>query len=342
MGTIHTQDSDTATTDLSGVLTGLVQQPCDQGPAYSAERQTCQLKFKGPYDVMKDINDVVGTTLSAAVQKLPADVWQNFKFPTPPPDTKWWVRSTSLEQLEAGDHAVLTMTLDTKPSDYDPSQQQGSFDPYQDTWQLRWESYTLKPAAFCKNEPHQDRELTSMTGHEELTGYADRQHVDYFMQAGKDNCGFAAGPQHYWYRTTDGDFLLNDAEELVLKKTLTDTNALWHYPVLTHQTTQNHYSQNVSSFISSNVKYAPTVGEDVDHVVNGLPAGCPYNFPSGDDAWQWVKIGDDMQHVKTRERISFTRTETFMGVISADPNYYGNTAFDHSNLEECRWKPGEV
>lgn len=341
MGSIHTHGSETAST-LSGVLSQAVQQPADQSPSYTKDKATCQLKFKGPYASLKDANDLVMNTLSAAVAKLPVDVSQNFSFPEPPSGTTWWVTGTQLQQLEAGDHALLTLTLDTKPNDYDPDDPGGAYDPYQDTWQLRWESYTLKPAAFCKNEPHQDRELTSMTGHEELTGYADRQHVDYFMQAGKDNCGFASGLQHYWYRTTDGDFLLNDAEELVLKKTLTDTNALWHYPVLTHTTTQNHYSQNVSSFISSNVKYAPTVGEDVDHVVNGLPAGCPYNFPSGDDAWQWVKIGDDMQHVKTRERISFTRTETFMGVISADPNYYGNTAFDHSNLEECRWKPGEV
>ena len=54
----------------------------------------------------------------------------------------------------------------------------------------------------------------------------------------------------------------------------------------------------------------------------------------------WVKIGDDMQHVKTKNRIVFQRTETFMGVISADINYYGNESFSHDDLENCRWKIG--
>lgn len=31
-----------------------------------------------------------------------------------------------------------------------------------------------------------------------------------------------------------------------------------------------------------------------------------------------------------------------MGVISADINFYGNTAFNHNDLENCRWKIGAV
>ena len=138
-------------------------------------------------------------------------VSKNFDFPAPPANSKWWVTGTSLEQLEAGDHAILTLTCEVQASNYDPSSSSGSFDPYQDTWQLRWESYTVKPAGFCANTPHQDRELTSMTGDETLT------------------------------------------------------SALYHYPVLTHMTTQNHVS-NMSSIISSNVKYTEHIGGDIDHV----------------------------------------------------------------------------
>jgi hypothetical protein len=76
-----------------------------------------------------------------------------------------------------------------------------------------------------------------MTGPEVLAGEADRQHIHYFMEAGKDNSGYSAQIQHYWYRTQDGDFVLNDAEQFVLKKTLQDRSALYHYPVLTHITT---------------------------------------------------------------------------------------------------------
>lgn len=341
MGTISKHDSQTEIPLSGGVLSNMVQQPSDQSPSYSKDKLTCQLKFKGPYDKMKDINGIVGKPLSSAITDLPVNVSHNFDFPAAPANTKWWVTGTTLEQLEAGDHAIMTLTLDAKPNDYDPEQSGGAFDPYQDTWQLRWESYTVKPAAFCKNEPHEDKPLTAQTGSQEITGYADRQHVYYFTQAGKDNCGFAGQQQHYWYRTQDGDFMLNDAEQYILKKTLTDTNALYHYPVLMHHTTKNYYSRDISSAISSNTKYGTTIGDDIDHVLTGnVPPGCPYDFPS--NTWTWIKTGDDMTHVKTKEKISFQRTETFMGVISADPNYYGNEAFNHSSLDTCRWKIGEV
>ena len=101
---------------------------------------------------------------------------------------------------------------------------------------------------------------------------------------------------------------------------------------------------NVSSIISSNVKYTAHIGGDIDHVQSSLPEGCPYTFEKADGTndWQWIKTGDDMQHVKTKEKISFQRTETFMGVISADANFYGNVTFNHGDLENCRWKIGAV
>ena len=70
-------------------------------------------------------------------------------------------------------------------------------------------------------------------------------------------------------------------------------------------TTQNHVS-TISSVISSNVKYTDNIGGDIDHLTDSLPAGCPSTFemPDGEHDWQWIKTGDDMQHVKTKEKIS--------------------------------------
>lgn len=130
--------------------------------------------------------------LAEAVGDIPVEVFKNFDFPTPPLCSEWWVTGTSLEQLEAGDHAVLTLTCDTRPLNYDPSSGDGAFDPYQDTWNLRWESYTAKPAAFCENSPHEDRALTSMTGAEPINGTASRQHINYFVEAGKDKAGYSS------------------------------------------------------------------------------------------------------------------------------------------------------
>lgn len=332
------EDSRTAAVDSAGVLAECVMLPASGGPQYAQDNEVCQIRIKGPYDDLKDLY-VVGMALSSAITQFPGGIYQNFELPSPPNGAGWYVTGTSLDQQQAGDHAIMSLTCTAVVRQEGSGS--GQMDPYRDTWQLRWQSYTVKPAGFCKNEPHQDRELTSMTGPQEITGYADRQHINYFMQAGKDNCGFANGPQHYWYRTQDGDFLLNDAEQLVLKKTLTEKNALYHYPVLTHTTVEDHYVDSISSVLSNNVVYNHEIGDKVDHLISGVPEGCPYRFPS-EPEWQWVKTGDDMHHVKTKDKVSFQRTETFMGIISADVNYYGNTPFNHGDLENCRWRVREV
>ena len=72
--------------------------------------------------------------------------------------------------------------------------------------------------------------------------------------------------------------MLNDAEELVLQKVLQDRSALYHYPVLTHTTVKN-FTSNLSNILSSNVRYTDTLGEKIDHLVDGVPNGCPYSFP---------------------------------------------------------------
>ena len=81
---------------------------------------------------------------------------------------------------------------------------------------------------------------------------------------------------------------------------------------------------DISSIISSNVKYTEHIGGDIDHVQSSLPDGCPYTFDKADGTndWQWIKTGDDMQ--------------------SADVNFYGNVTFNHADLENCRWKIGAV
>ena len=99
---------------------------------------------------------------------------------------------------------------------------------------------------------------------------------------------------------------MNDAEGLVLQKVLQDKSALYHYPVLTHTTVKNIKS-DLSNVLSNNVRYTETLGENIDHIVDGVPDGCPYSFPESQsgDTWQWIKTGDDLQHVKTKEKISF-------------------------------------
>lgn len=79
---------------------------------------------------------------------------------------------------------------------------------------------------------------------------------------------------------------------------------------------------------------------------NALPSGCPFTFAQafGYGTWQWIKTGDtiNMSRDKTTGTTTFTRSETWNGALSADVNFYGRTAFNHNNLEECRWKFGAI
>ena len=341
---VITRDSTTAAVDGNGVLSGLIQQVSDNSPQYSENQQTYIAKFKGPYEVLKNANNMVNKQLTQAFNTINVNTYNNFSFPDPPIDTQWYVIGTTVEQIEAGSHAILTIICEAKDLNFLPSG--NTFDPYADTWQLRWESYTLKPAAFCSNKPHYDYAITdpAVAKGQPLTGYASREHIDIFLN-GNDK---GVSKDHRWYRDDKGQaWYLNDAENFIINKSLEDKSALWHYPVLTHTTTLNHFVNNISSVLSNNVKYNTVIGDKVDYIVGGsatpkaAPAGCPYSFPT-DPKWMWVKTGDDMQHVKTRKRISFQRTETFMGVISADVNYYGDVTYNHDNLSACRWKPGEL
>lgn len=333
-----------APVNSNGVLSALIQQVSDGSPQYSLTASTYSAKFKGPYNKLKNANGMVDLQLSAALATLGITVQKAFNFPTPPPNTAWYVTGVNVEQLEAGDHAILTVNCEARA--IISSQGGGTYDPYQDTWQLRWESYTLKPCAFCSNEPHSDKSITdpSVTEGQPIPGNASREHIDLFVN-GNDK-GVTRG--HRWYRDDAGlAWFLNDAENLIVDKMLEDKSALWHYPVLTHTTVLNHFVSNVSSVISANTTYNETIGDKIDYIVGGsanpspAPDGCPYTFPT-EPKWIWVKTGDDMQHVKMKGRISFARTETFMGVLSADVNYYGDVAFNHNNLSACRWIPGKL
>ena len=341
---VITRNSTTAAVDENGVLSNLIQQVSDGSPQYNENSQTYTAKFKGPYAILKNANTMVGKTLNNALSTLFINTYNNFTFPTPPEYTAWYVISTSVEQLDAGSHAILTVTCEAR--DESLMTEDGSFDPYQDTWQLRWESYTLKPTAFCSNKVHKDYHITNPTAEEgkPLSGYASREHIDMFLNS--NDKGVSKG--HRWYRDDVGEaWFLTDAENLVIDKALEDKSALWHYPVLTHTTVLNHFEDNISAMLSNKVVYKDVIGDKIDYIVGGsakpkdAPDGCPYTFPT-DPKWIWVKTGDDMQHVKTKGKISFQRTETFMGVISADINYYGDVKFDHNNLSACRWKPGEL
>lgn len=298
-------------TNTNGVLTCMVQQVSDQSPYYDQDRGIYRAKFKGPYSKLKNCQNTGGKWLADALATFTGlSAVSRFSHPTPPAGYGWWVTGAQVEETEAGDHAILTLVCEARDNTPTPSGQLVN-NPYHDTWQLRWEAYTLKPTAFCSNQQHYDYSFTDPAveeGHP-LTGYASRDHIDMFLNC--NDKGVAKG--HRWYADDQGSkWFMNDAENFITNKTLEDKSALWHYPVLTHTTVQECYVDNLSAMLSNVVAYSTTIGEKIDYIVGGsaspkaAPDGCPYTF-SNDPQWIWVKTGDDMVHTKSKaeSKVSF-------------------------------------
>ena len=79
---------------------------------------------------------------------------------------------------------------------------------------------------------------------------------------------------------------------------------IFHYPVLTHQTSK-YYTGELSSI--KDKTYPDDIGDEID--TKASPSGCPYTFgnsPTG-NPWEWIKTGDTMVQVKTSNKNKFTR-----------------------------------
>jgi len=108
-------------TPQTGVLSVFVQQTSDESPSYQGGDTSImryRAVFKGPYFKAKDFNDMVGKPLMGCLASMPATFDQNFTFPALPGDGDfvWVIKSTRVEQSEAGDHCLLYCDCEAESS----------------------------------------------------------------------------------------------------------------------------------------------------------------------------------------------------------------------------------
>ena len=330
-------------TTTNGVLATWVAQP-QSTPAETRDNLQYQEVFKGPYSIGRSILNIikVGDYIEDAHTALASSVsgGTNILFDIPPRPTRevgeetityrWVVAGIECKQIDpAGDHCLLTIKYqaDYATDSVDPL----TDDPYQDTWSVSWQSYTVSPWAFCSNISAQNDPVGSES--DEYRYLAYRSTIEKSISQGTadkqifDNFG-GVGEQKY---------MLNDAEKLILKKVQTNTNAVYHYPVVVHNTVKRGKFGDAA--------WSEQLGEDLDALTATLPNECPYSFDAHGEQnpWKWMKIGDDIQQVHTKEQTSYTRREMWRGMKDADINYYGSTPFSHTNaLLSCRWEIGKL
>lgn len=147
----------------NGVLATWVAQP-QSTPSETRDSLQYQEVFKGPYSSGRSILNIikVGDYIEDAHDALDASVagGANILFAVPPRPTRevgeetityrWVVAGIECKQIDpAGDHCLLTIKYQADYATHttDPL----TDDPYQDTWTVSWQSYTVSPWAFCSN-----------------------------------------------------------------------------------------------------------------------------------------------------------------------------------------------
>ena len=327
-----------------GILTKFYKQPVDGTPSEHNGELTYKEKWKGPYSVGKGILGSVktGDTLEQAQTALGSKA-EEYSAPTCPTRNSktgtWKITGVDVEECpNAGDHCFVTFTCRAEYAGTDV--QTLTEDVEKNVWSVSWQAYSVSPWDFCKNgggnaspwSPSYDNSPPTPN----WSKTADRAAIQAALNQSpefKDNFIVYTPDKN----VPDCKMYLDAAHTAIQKKVGLDRNAVYHYPIITHQTVHR-------GGFSANYKGTATLGKDIDHV-STLPTGCPYDF---DSTWIWIKTGDNMtqQRDEAKQMTIFTHQETFMGVLqdSYDKNYYGNGTFSHTEegITNGRWQRNSI
>ena len=328
----------------NGVLTKFIKQTVDNTPCEMSNGEiNYREKWKGPYSRGKSILSSVkiGDNIDTAHTALGESV-EEFSAPTCPTrnskDGVWKVKEIRVEQIEAGDHCNVYFTF---YADFASAEVETlTEDVEKNVWSVSWQAYSVSPWDFCKNgggnaspwSPSYDNSPPTPN----WSKTADRAAIQAALNQSpefKDNFIVYTPDKN----VPDCKMYLDAANTAIQKKVGLDRNAIYHYPIITHQTVHK-------GGFSANYKGTATLGKDIDHV-STLPTGCPYDF---DSTWIWIKTGDNMtqQRDEAKQMTIFTHQETFMGVLqdSYDKNYYGNGTFSHTEegITNGRWQRNSI
>lgn len=344
-----------------GVLSALVKQPIDNQPTIDENRYRLHERYKGPYNVIKEFPLKVfypGRILENALSDVETNyfpIYNHFDAPDPGTGNVWIIDSCNVIENTPGDHGILDVECYAIAEDEVDPEQEETWTPVGDkTWNLTWGAYTVTPWAFMKNDPIEDPYPDDPDAPPPAKDYSQttyRPNVEEFFNSKDGN----KTKFQYMSESYNNIRQLNDAEQLIAKKVISQRNALYHYPVVSET---NVYEKALSSVTSADYDFGTTqapVGNDIDYIY-ATPTGKigPFQFadPQTDpnNAWEFIKTADNITFSESKrgtlDVLRCTRTISYQGARSWDKNYYGNTpitpADTRANLPKARWKIGEI
>lgn len=237
------------TINKTGVLNCLVKQPVDNTPSENENGVIYCEKFKGSYLLVKEClsHIYVGMTLASAHTALAYCGGLHVMIDMPTCPTRdgisgvWRIDGIRVEEHDAGDHAFLYLDC---YADYFGLDDEGTDDPWQDVWSITWQSYSVDPYAFCSNTSHEDYVVSPS-----FETNPEDPNLPYApaMRSKIDEC-LRNNPQpktvenktYYLYTPDPAEpevrRWINNAEKAIMEKKMLGRSAIYHYPVVTHQT----------------------------------------------------------------------------------------------------------
>ena len=338
-----------ALTDANGVLAVFVQQPVTNTPAEVGKNRVVYTeKWKGPYEKGKTVllTVKVGDNLTSFHTFLGENRISRFDTPVCPTregnSGYWQIKAIKVDEHTAGDHCFITVDTEAYVEESESGGDNLNENKEANTWSVTWQSYSVTPYEFASGEVHPTIKFdASQESHLNINWdyKASRTLINQFQTHGPDTASVTSDngdPVYVWTpnpRQPNIKNALAGAEIALMKKINQNRNAVYHYPIVTHQT--QYYGSVKSSF--------EDLGLDLD-IITALPGDCPYAFGkimtgNGEVEWTWIKIGDDMQQTKTDTTTTFTRTERWAGYTDVDVNYYGKEKFTHDEkgITNGRW-----
>ena len=336
---VYTQNGTTAIdSQTQGTISKLVAQPNnDSYPSVDSSGKWKYVeRYVGPTSVVKDLPEKafwIGSKRDEARARVGSSMFvDRFSAPDLPNGYVWVVDSVAVRQQTAGDKSEIVISYVGSDLTMQPGSGWNNIAD-ENAWSLEWQPYSVSPYAFCKNDMIPDKSPKEKAL---STDTASRYNIEQFLNQKKvDLSGWT------YLDDQNKTKVLNQAEQLICKKVISNVNCQWHYPVITHNTSMYTVQSNGLSVITPPVYPGEVGGVDFTYEDDAsCLSGMPFKFLDVD--YKWVKIDDSVNGYKEGQKFTYRRQEKFMGVVSADPNYYGIIPFSHLNLPNCRWEIGEL
>lgn len=336
----------------------LWQQPTSSMPYNQGNSSQYVEEWKGKYDVLKDLpmNFSLGESITSIYIKLRGKgftLQSRYDIPdagkvtivlngeTVTKDAVWCFESAQVDEIQAGELAILRITYKAQYYDNDsPPEEEPETPTTTETWEVTWQSYSVNPYSFCAQDDHVDKNMREIAegNYAPANQKSNRLHIQQCIQQWSGNKANNSqqssegnnGETMYTYNPIDNGnntLLLNVHEGYIMDKILQDKSAIYHYPIVTHRQTWNSLQ-------------AITAGENIDEIASGAP-DFPFSISQNIvGPYMWVKTADNVS-ITTNDlnEAQTTRVQQWWGVIDADMNFYGT--YDPGNIEG-RWIIGEM